>query len=122
MYKARFKKWGLVKNNKINEVRSILHEKHERDKAGKPSTFTRGGREVDMERLHRYIKRKGVDLSEMTSDPSASYALPQGVTCRTPSPEPSDATSSSSYHDPRFYTQPGSYTQHCVNGEGKGRA
>ncbi|CAN8095887.1 unnamed protein product [Discula destructiva] len=97
MYKARFKQWGLMKNNTEKVVSQILRTKFERDAAGKLSQFTRNGKDVN---LQNYLQRKGlteydlVDFHPTTTgsdigNSTTSITSPRlaYVRCRTP---PSD--------------------------------
>ena len=100
MYKTRIKSWGLDKNFKESEVVELFRLRRERERVGKPRTvYTIRGREVDWERVHTYVRRKGLDIATLVdAATSASGPSPSSreVTCRTPSPEPERFTSPAS--------------------------
>ena len=58
IYKRRIKKWGLDKNCKANEMKAIARKKVERDAMGKASMFKIRGRQIEIEEVLRYFKRK----------------------------------------------------------------
>ena len=99
MYKTRIKSWGLDKNFKESEVVELFRLRRERDRIGKPTVYTIRGREVDWDRVHTYVRRKGLDIVRLVDDdpPSAaSSSSAREVTCRTPTPEPERITSPAS--------------------------
>src|ERR1700761_5330891 len=59
MYKFRFKKRGLQKNFREDEVRAIFNAKRKRDEEGKSSEITKQGRRVDFSRIERHLEKKG---------------------------------------------------------------
>ncbi|KAL7628334.1 hypothetical protein AAE478_002535 [Parahypoxylon ruwenzoriense] len=84
MYKARFAQWGFVKNNKQKDVAMMLRLQHQRNAVGKPTTFRRHGRLVDIE---TYMKRKGIltlDLAEPVV--VVDVDLPEYLRALTPPP------------------------------------
>ncbi|KAI1381157.1 Clr5 domain-containing protein [Hypoxylon crocopeplum] len=84
MYKKRIKTWGFDKKLKEHEVLEILHQKSERDSAGKTSKLLIRGRNVDFERIRRYMETKPDLLSKLEG---VYEQKPSGVVvCRTPSP------------------------------------
>ncbi|KAI1415612.1 hypothetical protein F5Y13DRAFT_156416 [Hypoxylon sp. FL1857] len=82
MYKAKFAQWGFVKNNKKKDVAMMLRLQRERGAVGKPTTFRRHGRSVDIE---TYMRRKGVSSLELVA-PVANIDLPDYLRALTPPP------------------------------------
>lgn len=97
-YKIRFKQWGFWKNLSTQNANSLLQMKESRDSLGKISTFRRSGQAIDINRIEKTIRRsKSKALNEASTESfdarSARLslhvpALPTGIECRTPSPEP----------------------------------
>ena len=58
MYKSRISKWALAKNSKAKETKAIARKKVQRDDVGKASSFRTKGRQVEIEKLLRLVKRK----------------------------------------------------------------
>lgn len=84
MYKKRIRAWGIDKKLKESEVLEILHQKSERDFAGKPSKLFIRGRNVDLERIQRYVEHK---RSFRANCENVYERVPFGaVVLRTPSP------------------------------------
>ncbi|KAK0649286.1 Clr5 domain-containing protein, partial [Cercophora newfieldiana] len=99
MYKTRIKSWGLDKNFKESEVVELFRLRRERDRIGKPTVYAIRGREVDWDRVHTYVRRKGLDIVRLVDDaspPASSSSSAREVTCRTPTPEPERLTSPAS--------------------------
>ncbi|KAI1807300.1 hypothetical protein F4811DRAFT_559863 [Daldinia bambusicola] len=95
MYKAKFAQWGFVKNNKKRDVAMMLRLQRERGAVGKPTTFRRHGRSVDIE---TYMKRKGISSLELVT-PVADVDLPEYLRALTPPPaEPQHMTLPSHLH------------------------
>ncbi|KAK3317678.1 hypothetical protein B0T19DRAFT_446631 [Cercophora scortea] len=86
MYKTRIKSWGLDKNFKESEVVELYRLKRERDRIGKPSAYKIRGRDVDWDRVHSYVKRKGLDIAHLIDTAPAISPSARDVSCRTPSP------------------------------------
>ncbi|KAI0841072.1 hypothetical protein F5Y06DRAFT_285289 [Hypoxylon sp. FL0890] len=82
MYKAKFAQWGFVKNNKKKDVAMMLRLQRERGAVGKPTTFRRHGRSVDIE---TYMRRKGISSPELVA-PVADINLPDYLRALTPPP------------------------------------
>ncbi|KAI1457932.1 Clr5 domain-containing protein [Annulohypoxylon moriforme] len=86
MYKKRIKAWGFDKKLKEHEVVELLRQKADRDTAGKASIFFIRGRQVDFEKIRRYVEGKPDILSKLEYP---YEKRPSGVVvCRTPSPVP----------------------------------
>ncbi len=85
MYKSKFEQWGFVKNNRRKDVAMMLRLQRQRDAVGKPTTFQRHGRTVD---IHNYIRRKGVSGRELAELADEVADLPEYVRCLTPPPPP----------------------------------
>ncbi|OTB19627.1 hypothetical protein K445DRAFT_147118 [Daldinia sp. EC12] len=95
MYKAKFSQWGFVKNNKKKDVAMMLRLQRERGAVGKPTTFRRHGRSVDIE---TYMKRKGISSLELVT-PVADVDLPEYLRALTPPPvDPQHMTLPSHLH------------------------
>ncbi|KAK4166839.1 hypothetical protein QBC43DRAFT_204768 [Cladorrhinum sp. PSN259] len=86
MYKTRIKSWGLDKNFKESEVVELFRLRRERERVGKmKSTYMIRGREVDWDRVQSYIRRKGINISQLlNTTPVGSSA--REVSCVTPPP------------------------------------
>ncbi|OTA91282.1 hypothetical protein M434DRAFT_397301 [Hypoxylon sp. CO27-5] len=82
MYKAKFAQWGFVKNNKKKDVALMLRLQRERGAVGKPTTFRRHGRSVDIE---TYMRRKGISSIDLVA-PVADIDLPEYLRALTPPP------------------------------------
>ncbi|KAI1467498.1 uncharacterized protein F4812DRAFT_399375 [Daldinia caldariorum] len=99
MYKAKFAQWGFVKNNKKRDVAMMLRLQRERGAVGKPTTFRRHGRSVDIE---TYMKRKGISSLELVTpaaDVDVDVDLPEYLRALTPPPvEPQHMTLPSHLH------------------------
>ncbi|KAI5862563.1 hypothetical protein GGS23DRAFT_82027 [Durotheca rogersii] len=95
MYKAKFAQWGFVKNNKQKDVAMMLRLQRQRNAAGKPTTFRRHGRSIDIE---TYMKRKGISNIELAV-PALEVELPEYLRALTPPPaEPQHMTLPSHLH------------------------
>ncbi|KAI2616506.1 hypothetical protein GGR54DRAFT_227730 [Hypoxylon sp. NC1633] len=93
MYKAKFGQWGFVKNNKRKDVATMLRLQRDRGAVGKPTTFHRHGRSVDIE---TYMRRKGVSTLELVT---ADADLPDYLRALTPPPaDPQHMTLPSHLH------------------------
>ena len=86
MYRARIKKWGFDKNNKHDEVLAILHEKFERDRIGKQSSFILRGRPVNMAEVERYNQRNRIALRHIMAARTERQKTPVDLECLTPEP------------------------------------
>lgn len=82
MYKKRFKRWGLVKNNRRRDVEAMLEIQRQRKAMGKDTEFIRNGKPVELE---DYLRRARGRTS--TSPGSVALSLPGFVRCRTPPPQ-----------------------------------
>ncbi|OTB02533.1 hypothetical protein M426DRAFT_322627 [Hypoxylon sp. CI-4A] len=82
MYKAKFAQWGFVKNNRKKDVATMLRLQNQRGAVGKPTTFRRHGRSVNIE---NYMKRKGVSSDDFEAL-VASTDLPNYLRALTPPP------------------------------------
>ncbi|KAI0593084.1 Clr5 domain-containing protein [Biscogniauxia sp. FL1348] len=93
MYKTHFKKWGLQKNLKHDQVGKILAEKSRRAAMGKSTKAYIHGRQVGEDRLNTYLRRvpptRRKSIEATASAPSQQEVREDGVlVCRTPSPGP----------------------------------
>ena len=100
MYKSHIDKWGLRKNCKANEMKAIARKKVDRDAIGKASSIRVGRRQVKIEEVQRYFKRKfNHSLEEWVARvKSPRPATPSDIEVSTPAasiPSPSS-------NDPRF--------------------
>ncbi|KAL9074805.1 MAG: hypothetical protein Q9157_004237 [Trypethelium eluteriae] len=99
MYRSRIKSWGLDnKNNRENNMKTIVRKKLQRDAVGKRSVFFVKGRKVNSDEIVRYCKRKGIDPDSAIDFIEGCPSTPPGITCATPhnSPSPVSLGSSSS--------------------------
>ncbi|KAI0013340.1 Clr5 domain-containing protein [Xylariaceae sp. FL0662B] len=104
MYKIRFKKWGVHKNLRPEQVGKLLIQQDRRAAAGKPSVAFVHGRKIDRDRLHAYLqrvspaRRKELESilagrqQEEEEEESGADAIKWDIACRTPSPEPEPTT------------------------------
>lgn len=86
MYRNKITKWGLDKNNKESEIKTIVRKRRERDAVGKKSAFRIRGRIEDPVETERYLKRKRLSLEIVLAE---SAPTPPGLECFTPSEVPS---------------------------------
>src|SRR5579859_2326492 len=86
MYKARFTRWGLNKNNKEDEIMAILSKRMERAAVGKDTAFELRGRLVDMAKVARYERRKPITSRDIMAWRAAGARTPPGLRCFTPLP------------------------------------
>ncbi|KAK3995266.1 hypothetical protein QBC44DRAFT_366791 [Cladorrhinum sp. PSN332] len=94
MYKTRIKSWGLDKNFKETEVVELFRLRRERERVGKvKSTYMIRGREVDWDRVQSYIRRKGINISQLLNTTPIGPSARE-VSCVTP-PPPSTIPSAS---------------------------
>ncbi|KAK4227279.1 hypothetical protein QBC38DRAFT_509778 [Podospora fimiseda] len=94
MYKTRIKSWGLDKNFKESEVVELFRLRRERERVGKmKSTYMIRGREVDWDRVHSYIRRKGINISHLLNTTPVGPSARE-VSCVTPPPPSSSLTQS----------------------------
>jgi len=85
MYKNHITKWKLDKRNKESEVMAVVRKKHQRDAVGKASEFHLRGRLVDLDDVHRYLKRKGMSIENAIE---LNAATPPELRCCTPDAVP----------------------------------
>jgi len=83
MYKTKLTQWKFFKNNRREDVASLLSLQHHRLAMGKESTFRRNnGKPID---LAAYIRRKGLSTSELLKAAPPGN-IPPTVRCGTPPP------------------------------------
>ncbi|KAK4177796.1 hypothetical protein QBC36DRAFT_184160 [Triangularia setosa] len=89
MYKTRIKSWGLDKNFKECEVVELFRLRNERDRVGKRSTtYMIRGREVDWDRVQNYVRRKGLNITQLLASSSGIVSpCTREISCYTPPPE-----------------------------------
>ncbi|KAK0714399.1 hypothetical protein B0T21DRAFT_70760 [Apiosordaria backusii] len=89
MYKTRIKSWGLDKNFKECEVVELFRLRKERDRAGKRSTtYMIRGREVDWDRVQNYVRRKGLNITQLLASSSGTVSpCAREISCYTPPPD-----------------------------------
>jgi hypothetical protein len=59
MYKTRFKRWGLWKYTRAADIPQILKAKTERVAQQKPTEVFLNGKRVDLDKVERYLRRRG---------------------------------------------------------------
>jgi hypothetical protein len=59
MYKTRFKRWGLWKYTRAADIPQILKAKTERVAEQKPTDVFLNGKRVDLDKVERYLRRRG---------------------------------------------------------------
>ncbi|EEY23285.1 conserved hypothetical protein [Verticillium alfalfae VaMs.102] len=94
MYKSRIWKWGLDKKLKGDEVLAILILKRDRDALERPTEFRIRGQLVDFENIKRYVKRNPALVAKLCDGHKPNVQTAREVTCRTPSPAPSQVLNS----------------------------
>jgi hypothetical protein len=97
MYKNRITKWRLDKRNKEPEMMAVVRKKCQRDAAGKHSEFHIRGRLVDLDDVHRYLKRKGMSIKKAIE---LSAATPPELRCCTPDAVPRSPMNPEVYEGP----------------------
>lgn len=65
MCKKRITAWGLGRNLKQQEVEHILGISRHRRAQGKHSVFILRGRLIGMQEIYRYVRRKGMSISQL---------------------------------------------------------
>lgn len=80
MYKSRFKGWNFIKNNRRGDVTRMLQVRRQRAAVGKPTTFKRNGKVVQIE---DYLRKNGYILCHV-ADPDSPDSLPEFIRCYTP--------------------------------------
>ncbi|KAK5089709.1 hypothetical protein LTR70_007555 [Exophiala xenobiotica] len=68
MFRRKFEAWGIERKFKEHEVRYMLVLEHVRRSNGKCTELLRNGKPVDAEALERYVRRKGMRVSQVLSD------------------------------------------------------
>src|SRR5271155_1329583 len=103
MYKNHITKWKLDKRNKESEVMAVVRKKHQRDAVGKASEFHLRGRLVDLDDVHRYLKRKGMSIENAIE---LSAATPPELRCCTPDAVPRSPANPEIFEGPqRVFTE-----------------
>ena len=118
MYKSRIWKWGLDKKLKSDEVLAILLLKQDRDALNKISVFTIRGQPVDMDQIHRYVKRNPPLVARLRAGQTPSVQTTLEVRCHTPSPSPPPAIlpPTDSLRTEEILTHFHSYVTSCFDG------
>jgi len=65
MYEKRIHAWGLDRKLKQHEVEKILGIRRQRRAQGKDTVFILRGRRVDIQDIDRYVRRKGMSVSQL---------------------------------------------------------
>jgi hypothetical protein len=103
MYKNRITKWKLDKRNKASEIMAVVRKKRQRDAEGKDSEFHLRGRLVDLDNVHRYLKRKGMPIENAIE---LSAATPPDLRCCTPDAVPRSPANPEIFEGPqRVFTE-----------------
>ena len=87
MYRKRIKDWGLDKNHKDKEMKSVVRKHEGRVAKGKASTIRIRGRDIDYRDVVRYWKRKNLSIDAVLALRSSSKT-PEAVEFLTPLPSP----------------------------------
>jgi hypothetical protein len=98
MYKNHITKWKLDKRNKEHEIMAIVRKKRQRDAVGKASEFHVRGRVINLDDVHRYLKRKGVSVEDAIAQRAAT---PSDLYCYTPGAVPSSPSNPEIFETPR---------------------
>jgi len=110
MYKTHLGEWELAKNYTEKRVKSLLHQKKERNAVRKVPQFAKEGKAVDRQRIAKYLKRKKKTVEEFCDVGMPTSSLPPR-SLLGPDVHPNLAHS-----QPPFSPQPsagGSYESHC---------
>ena len=100
MYKRRLTRWKADgKNLKRNQVKQIGRRKVERDAVGLQSSFLIKGREIDMKKVLRYVRKHGFQSLEDFMQAASPSADGSEVSCYTPDSIPTPVTVQSEYLD-----------------------
>jgi hypothetical protein len=83
MFKTRLKQWDFKKNCTADEVARFLRFKRYREAAVYSSESKTAGRDVEFERVERYIKRKTAQLESM-EEASLKFTLQHRLRSPTP--------------------------------------
>lgn len=103
MYKNHITKWKLDKRNKKSEIMAVVRKKHQRDAVGKASEFHLRGRLVDLDNVHRYLKRKGMSIENAIE---LNAATPPELRCCTPDAVPRSPANPEIFEGPqRVFTE-----------------
>ena len=86
MYKSRFKRWGLWKNTRAADVVEIIRQKAQRDANQQPTDFFLNGKQVDIEKVEAYIKRRRKQLNAGLRNSRAGNPS-NALVSRTPEPD-----------------------------------
>ncbi|KAI4169908.1 MAG: hypothetical protein LQ346_008924 [Caloplaca aetnensis] len=73
-YKRRISEWRLDKNIKDDEMRAIVSVEAARLRQGKASVFYVRDRQVDSQKIKRFVRRKKIDRNMHTEDVLGSEA------------------------------------------------
>jgi hypothetical protein len=76
MYKTHLGEWGFAKNYTEKRVKSLLHQKKERNAVGKMPQFAKEGKAVDRQRIAKYLKRKKKTVEEFCDAEKPTSSLP----------------------------------------------
>lgn len=88
MWKNKIKEWGLDKKNKKDDVLAILRKKAERDAAGKKTVFRLRGRDVNLEKVQKYVTRNHISETTIGELVASRPQTPPDLQCFTPEPVP----------------------------------
>lgn len=106
MYKSRFTKWKLDKNNRYPDMLFLLHKQKQRLAVNKDSRFTVSDRVLDRAEVDRFFTRK-IGRVPTTPEMAAQYVpagTPPHISYDTPSPQPcSDDRDTSETLSPQTY-------------------
>jgi hypothetical protein len=100
MYKRRLTQWKADgKNLKRNQVKQIGRRKVERDAVGIQSSFLIKGREIDMKKVLRYVRKHGFQSIEDFMQAASPSAYGSEVSCYTPDSIPIPVAVQNEYLD-----------------------
>ena len=88
MYIARFTQWGdFNKYNRGADVSLVINKKRQREAEGKKSTFVVRDKEIPVEQVERYFKRKKVKSADLIQS-DIDIPIPTHIRCALPPPSP----------------------------------
>lgn len=77
MYKTRFKRWGLWKYTRAADIPQILKAKTERVAEQQPTEVFLNGKRVDLDKVERYLRRRGSIRRQVESGTLLVQSPPQ---------------------------------------------
>lgn len=108
MYKTRFKRWGLWKYTRAADIPQILRATTERVAEKKPTEVFLNGKRVDLDKVERYLRRRGSIRRQVESGSLLVQSPPQSSSAVVARRRPPDTGWSSSSSESSESSSPGS--------------